>query len=276
MRKPLLLSLGAFVFISGTQLAQAQRGPVNRGAIRQQRQQNKSTGAGASVWGQRAAAAAANGGGATGGGATGGGATGGGTNGNGGVGGNGTTGTGGGNGMTGGGSIDPAAQSARTSALRALMNAAGITDTPTQNAVITFIYQEEIARRPLLAIAQEAIAQINQTAGTQAGGLTAVAANPNANPADTAGDDPGLSKYQDYLNALGADTARYNQDLQDLDAKIGYSKKPRLEAFLTLIGVLDNDTYGFGGPAAVFQPTTQQIMQQARSGATQAGPTMNQ
>lgn len=111
------------------------------------------------------------------------------------------------------------------------MQAAGITDPETMDAIKQFVADQRTARKPLLAMAKK----IATSLGVK-----------------TTADEATTASLADFRKAVAADQARYDKALKDLDAKIGYSTNPKLEAFLTLIGVLGNESSAVGGANAIF------------------------
>lgn len=140
----------------------------------------------------------------------------------------------------------------RDEARRALMNGAGITEKATQDAIIEFMNAEEKAREPLLQLARAAATSLDpdpkkQYSRNPNGELIEVVVTP------TPGTDEAVSSsFEAYQNALVADKTRYQSALAALDAKISYTTKPRLKAFLSLVGVIDNEALALGGAAAIF------------------------
>ena len=135
--------------------------------------------------------------------------------------------------------------------MRQMMIAAGITDKDVQDAVIAYVSDSNKAKANLFQLAQTA-AQALQTPlvlpkpSTDGGeGNADKATAVNAKVATT---------FAAYQTAAAAEKARQTKALADLDAKIHYSTTPRYKSFLTLVGILDNDTLALGGPAAIFAP----------------------
>lgn len=100
--------------------------------------------------------------------------------------------------------------------MRAAMTNLGFSDPALQSALMTYIAQEEEARRPL----REQSRKVYQ------------ALRSNVPDAQV------LILMSDWRSALEADKARHLQAQAALDAQIGYSKSPRLEAMLLLMGVV--------------------------------------
>ena len=133
---------------------------------------------------------------------------------------------------------------AATDAMRQMMEAAGITDFDVQDAIIAYVNEQNRARATLLQLAQKAGAALQA---------------PVVQPLNVA--DEGLVKAADervtttfsaYETAAKAESERQEKALKELDAKINYSGTPRIKAFLTLVGILNNDILALGGPAAIF------------------------
>lgn len=145
-------------------------------------------------------------------------------------------------------SDDPAA---RETQWRRLMNAAGITDKNTQDDLLVYIKAEEKAREPLLALARAAA--LSLAPAPAAAGATPVAAT--ALTVDSPETEARISTAFDaYLTALAADKARHDKALQNLDVSVGYSTNPRLKAFLSLVGMLENNAPILTNPMVVFFP----------------------
>jgi len=67
-------------------------------------------------------------------------------------------------------------------------------------------------------------------------------------------DNQVVTTFTAYAQADQADEVRYAQALKDLDTKVGYTQKTRVNAFLTLAGVVDYTALGIGGPGVIFAP----------------------
>lgn len=139
---------------------------------------------------------------------------------------------------------------ASSDAMKQMMEAAGISDFDVQDAVIAYVAEQNKARATLLQLAQ-----------TAATALQAPVAQP-LNAADTGAADTADAKvattFGAYETAVKAENDRQIEALKALDAKINYSGTPRIKAFLTLVGILNNDVLAIGGPAAVFTPAQPQ------------------
>jgi hypothetical protein len=138
---------------------------------------------------------------------------------------------GGGRGGQGGQGMGGQNAASREERQRQLMTNAGITDQATQDAIVAFVAAQEVARRPLLEMARNLSLTLN---------------NPNATAEQTT---TGLAAFRE---ASVADQTRYETALKELDTQIRYSTNPKVETFLTLIGVLGNEVAPLGGPNVVF------------------------
>jgi len=101
--------------------------------------------------------------------------------------------------------------------LRNVMKENGITEPADQNAVLAYLADELEARRPLRQKGmklQEALSDSNTT------------------------DAQIKALVDDYHNAQKVEEQRRIKAQNDLDAKIHYTKNPRMEGFLMLMGVL--------------------------------------
>jgi hypothetical protein len=114
---------------------------------------------------------------------------------------------------------------------RQLMTASGINDPAIQDAVIQFVVTQEAARRPLLEMARQMSRNL-------------------ANPEVTA--EANTTALANFRRAAATDQTRYEAALKALDAQISYSTNPKIETFLTLIGILGNEVMPLGGPTAIF------------------------
>ena len=115
--------------------------------------------------------------------------------------------------------------------MRALMTSAGITDNAKQDPIVAFAFAQIKARQPLLESARAVAASLrdsDSTPGQISRGWTA------------------------YQSALDADKARFAKDLATLDEKISWSKNPRLQSFLSLVGVLSPDSCVLGEVDNIF------------------------
>ncbi|MDF2440354.1 MAG: hypothetical protein JWN98_1338 [Abditibacteriota bacterium] len=158
---------------------------------------------------------------------------GGGFGGNGGDGGFGGNGGGGGFGGQGGPGGNFGGAQTRENRQRQVMVASGITDEAVQDAIILFLSTQEKERQPLLEMAR----QLNQSL-----------ANPETTSEQT------TAALAAFRAAVAADKTRYDAALQELDAKIRYTTTPKIEAFLTLIGILGNEAPTVGGSSVIFAP----------------------
>ncbi len=152
---------------------------------------------------------------------------------------------GGQNGQNGGrGGRGNRAERASAEAMKQMMEAAGITDFDVQDAIVAYVAEQNKARATLFQLAQ-----------TAATALQAPVVAP-INVADTnieaTADTKVATTFKAYETAVAAENDRQEKALKELDAKINYSTTPRVKAFLTLVGILNNDVLAIGGPAAVF------------------------
>lgn len=115
--------------------------------------------------------------------------------------------------------------------MRALMKAAGITDKAQQDPVVAFVLTQEKARQPLIKTARDVASSLKDGKSTP---------------------EQITAKWATYETTLDQDKTRYQKDLATLDAKIGWSKDPRLKSFLTLVGVVNPDSLSYGGVSAIF------------------------
>ncbi len=133
---------------------------------------------------------------------------------------------------------------ANSEAMKQMMEAAGVTDFDVQDAIIAYVAEQNKARATLFQLAQTAATALQ----------TPVVAPINA--ADTgdasAADSKVATTFKAYETAVQAENVRQTEALKALDAKINYSGTPRIKAFLTLVGILNNDVLAIGGPTAVF------------------------
>lgn len=119
--------------------------------------------------------------------------------------------------------------------IRRMMQQAGVADETTQNTVLEYMKNDMQARRPLREQGQKVFRAL------QGGAVT---------------DDQLAALITDYRAAQQAEKTRREQAQAELDAKIQFSKNPRLEAMLLLTGligdgglvVMPNGMGGRGGP----------------------------
>lgn len=134
---------------------------------------------------------------------------------------------------------------ASNDAMKQMMEAAGITDFDVQDAIVAYVAEQNRARATLF--------QLAQTAAVALQAPTVAPINVAAGEAATAGADSKVAAtFKAYEIAVNAENERQEKALKELDAKIKYSKTPRIKAFLTLVGILNNDVLAIGGPAAIF------------------------
>ncbi|MDQ3814606.1 MAG: hypothetical protein M3347_11735 [Armatimonadota bacterium] len=113
--------------------------------------------------------------------------------------------------------------------VRARLMAAGFTDKDTQDAVVAFVVERQKARQALREQGRKMEEALRADALTDAEMLTLL---------------------HDFRATVEEEKARHKTALAALDAKTGYSKKPRLQALLTLLGIIgDEASYlnDFGG-----------------------------
>lgn len=144
--------------------------------------------------------------------------------------------------------------------MRALMNASGITDKATQDPIIAFVFRRDRQRQPVLALAREVATALRPTA-TQAAttSVTDRAATTSVTDRVATATAPASSaalvqKFAAYQAALEQDKARATDELAALDKQIRYSSSPRLQAFLSLVGILNPDALVLGGATTIFAP----------------------
>ena len=172
---------------------------------------------------------------------------------------------GGQNGQNGGrGGRGNRAERAASEAMKQMMEAAGITDFDVQDAIVAYVAEQNKARATLFQLAQ-----------TAATALQAPVVAP-VNVADTnieaTADTKVATTFSAYETAVAAENERQEKALKELDAKIKYSTTPRIKAFLTLVGILNNDVLAIGGPTAVFSAPQQMGGRNAgMNGQQQAG-----
>lgn len=131
-------------------------------------------------------------------------------------------------GSNGAAATTPASQEAR---MRAMMNAAGITDKAQQDPIVAFVFAQTEARTPLLKTAQRVANSLSDGVSTP----EQISVN-----------------WTEYQGALETDKTRFAKELAALDEKIGYSKNPRLKSFLSLVGVLSPDASVLGEVDNIF------------------------
>lgn len=132
---------------------------------------------------------------------------------------------------------------ATNDAMKQMMEAAGITDFDVQDAIVAYVAEQNKARASLFQLAQTAASALQ----------TPVAQDVAADAGDAqSADEKVAATFNAYQTALAAEKARQETALKALDEKIHYSTTPRIKAFLTLVGILDNDVLALGGPAAIF------------------------
>ena len=155
-----------------------------------------------------------------------------------------------GQGGQGGGGRGGRGARAAADAMKQMMEAAGIADFDTQDAIVAYVAEQNKARVTLL--------QLAQTAATALQVPVVAPVNVADNGAVEAADSKVATTFKAYENAAQAENDRQTKALADLDAKIHYSTTPRIKAFLTLVGILNNDVLAIGGPTAVFAPAQSQ------------------
>ena len=137
-----------------------------------------------------------------------------------------------------------------SAAMKQMMEAAGISDFDTQDAIIAYVAEQNKARVTLL--------QLAQTAATALQAPTVAPVNAADNGGAETADTRVATTFSAYETAVQAENDRQSEALKTLDDKIHYSTTPRIKAFLTLVGILNNDVLAIGGPAAIFSAPQQQ------------------
>ena len=125
-------------------------------------------------------------------------------------------------------------------AIRKMMTLGGVPDVATQDAVLKFMKEDVEARKPLRALGLKLFEALR---------------------AGDVNDDQMLALITDYRAAQDAEGTR-REDAQDaLDAKVNFTKNPRLEAMLLLAGLIGDGSGlmnagpgGYGGRGQYGQP----------------------
>jgi hypothetical protein len=124
----------------------------------------------------------------------------------------------------------------RETSMRRLLERAGVTDVTTQNTIVTYATNEQEARdraRQTLRASNQKLAQAVRTGAVTESQLGTL-----------------LDEFQ---NAAADEKDRRAKSAADLDRKVGYTKNPRLEAVLTTLGIVgDESLYMTGGVGAGF------------------------
>jgi len=176
-------------------------------------------------------------------------------------------------GADGQGDPQQGAATAKANQMRAAMIAAGITETPVQDDIIAFILQQEKVRASLLQVAQTAAQALIKPTVPEGTPPVVETAAVEGQPAAPAAIDIKVANAEvertigDYESALEAEKDRYATDLKDLDQKVSYSTTPRIKSFLSLIGVLNFESYALGGPSVIFAAAAPQRGGRNRGGA---------
>lgn len=112
-----------------------------------------------------------------------------------------------------------------------LMTSAGISDMTVQDAIIAFVNEQSQRRQPVTEAATQ---------------LSALLADATTTP-------EALSAQVTKLQTASKDFRTWKEGaLKELDTKIGYSKNPRLQSLLTLVGILGDESTDAGGFNAIF------------------------
>jgi len=176
-------------------------------------------------------------------------------------------------GADGQGDPQQGAATAKANQMRAAMIAAGITETPVQDDIIAFILQQEKVRASLLQVAQTAAQALIKPTVPEGTPPVVETAAVEGQPAAPAAIDIKVANAEvertigDYESALETEKDRYATDLKDLDQKVSYSTTPRIKSFLSLIGVLNFESYALGGPSVIFAAAAPQRGGRNRGGA---------
>lgn len=143
----------------------------------------------------------------------------------------------------------------REQGLRNFMERAGATDTATQDAILEFVNAEEKARGAVRETGRKVFeaARTGAVADTQMSVLLG-----------------------EFRNAVLDEKARRVAAARALDEKIGYTKKPRLEALLVMMGFIGDEALymagGMGMPMGMMMPgAAARGMAGGRGGRDRAG-----
>ena len=117
-------------------------------------------------------------------------------------------------------------QQRREQGLHQVLTAARFTEAPLQNAIVDFVNQQDTAGQAV----QEKARLLGQALR-----------DPAATDAQVA---PLLA---DFRAAVAAEKARRATALKELDADISYTKSPRLDALLTMLGIIGDESSIMGG-----------------------------
>jgi hypothetical protein len=115
---------------------------------------------------------------------------------------------------------------ARAESVRRMLTDAGFTQAGLQDAVVNFVQEQDEATRPL----QEQARKVNQA--LRNGGMTEAQL---------------ATLLSDFRSDVAQEKARRAKALKELDAEIGYSKQPRLDALLTMNGLIGDEAAFAGG-----------------------------
>jgi hypothetical protein len=120
---------------------------------------------------------------------------------------------------------EQAMQRMRSQGTRNALQRAGVTDAATQDAILSYTEAQDKARQPLRDQSRK-IADMLQDA--------------------TATDAQVATELRSFRAAVAAEKLRSTRALADLSTKTGYRTKPRLEALLTMMGVLGDEAAYIG------------------------------
>lgn len=120
-----------------------------------------------------------------------------------------------------------AMQQMQEQAIRRSLTNAGFADAATQDPIVAFMAAQDKARQTL----RDSFTKLAEALQGNAATDTQLSASLN-----------------DLRQAVAAEKTRYDAAEKDLDTKVGYSKKPHLEALLTVLGMIgDEASYAMGG-----------------------------
>jgi hypothetical protein len=117
----------------------------------------------------------------------------------------------------------------RERGLRSLLTEGHVVEKEVQDAVIAFVNEQDEAREPLREMASKLLETVN---GAAAGDALV----------------PGM--LAELRTKVAAEKERHAKAIEALDARIGYSKKPRLEAALTVLGIIGDEAVSIEGDTA--------------------------
>lgn len=119
--------------------------------------------------------------------------------------------------------------------MRGFMSSRGMSDKTTQDAILAYLESQETARQPLLTAGFRLLPALYTSIPTDTKSDSKIKETPPPIPEEQA-----KTLVAQYQEALQKYEAQRVDAQKDLDTKIGFTKHPRIQALLFVLGGLDH------------------------------------